>query len=130
MDFLKEYLGLDITFHNIRLDSPREYNFRTDEITAAISEINAKKLYSGVKRDDFIEWLKEVTKSRQGFISFYTPEEVLANKEDILIQFVMDFIMQDEEVAKEWEYYYDHNCIYEMLQDGSIVMPELEKEEK
>jgi hypothetical protein len=55
-----------------RLDSPREYNFRTDEIHAVV-EFGWSMLFHRVfteERDVFAAWLKENYSSRDGFVSF------------------------------------------------------------
>lgn len=63
---------IEIPLKFIGLDMPREYNFRTDEITATIELADLVILHAKFKeRDDAQERIDEVFKSRSGFASFY-----------------------------------------------------------
>ena len=71
-EFLKDEFELDIKFHNLRLDSPKEYNFSTDEINCDISNSNMKKINTFFLKDvEFVEYLKEAAKSCDGYPSFW-----------------------------------------------------------
>ena len=78
------------------LISPRFYNYTTDKIEALISkkniqEIQSKLLASEEFKEPFKEYLKERTTSDPGYISFYTYEEALNNKEEKLIDYILEF---------------------------------------
>jgi len=46
------------------------------------------------KRDkDFIKYLEERTTSRDGFISHYTFGEALSNKDDILSDYILNYLV-------------------------------------
>lgn len=64
------HFGLDALF--TELVSPREYNFETDAICAAISEDSLLKVFKEVKREELEAKIKERFTSRSGFISFYS----------------------------------------------------------
>jgi len=89
---LEEY-DLDIDFKNISLDSPRFYNFETDTIDCDINSQQVNRLNEiFLKDNNFLEYLKEKTKSYDGFTSFYTYDQAIDNKNDILIDYVLEYI--------------------------------------
>lgn len=64
-----------------RLKSPREYNFRTDEIYTNLSEEDIKKLWVVVDRETLARVVKDRFSSYSGFVSFYSNElPVMENK--------------------------------------------------
>jgi uncharacterized FlaG/YvyC family protein len=91
--FIKSEYNVDINFNDIELDSPKYYNYSTDTILAQIPEkqiLTLNKVMS--KNIDFLEFLKERVKSGSGYISFYTYETALANKNNILVVYILEFI--------------------------------------
>ena len=86
----------------IELDSPRFYNFSTDKIVAWISDEDIARIVVAIEDDvDFLEYVEARTKSGPGFISFYTVDEALDNKDGVLIEYIMAFIANvynDEEL--------------------------------
>ncbi|MFT6841795.1 MAG: hypothetical protein ACJASR_000557 [Psychroserpens sp.] len=84
-------------FH--RIESPKEYNFRTDKIEVNV-EINEPAIYSFLRlyQDDFEDYVKEHHSSYSGFISFYSNDgEEWLEEDDLLTDFcmlasVLDFI--------------------------------------
>ena len=89
------------------LISPSYYNFTTDKIEASISEENPQEICQAVLNSEdysklFHEYLKKRTTSEPGYISFYTYEEALNNKEGKLINYVLEFMTgkyNDEELT-------------------------------
>ena len=70
-EWLKENYNLVIQFKNISLSSPREYNFKTDEIICDITPLENESLIKTLQSDSkFLDWLKDRTRSKSGFISF------------------------------------------------------------
>jgi hypothetical protein len=55
-----------------KLTSPREYNFRTDEIFASISVNDASAMLESIDRQKLVECIKERHTSCSGFTSFYS----------------------------------------------------------
>lgn len=89
---LYEY-SISIDFKNITLWSPREYNFRTDEIDCTVNEKQSLKLLKLLlKDDDFHKQLKSVTTHRDGYIPHYTYEELLNMKDNMIISIMFSFI--------------------------------------
>jgi hypothetical protein len=58
----------------IELDSPREYNFRTDKIICEISEVDVLKMFDNTPREALVTCATERHTSRSGFDSFYDPD--------------------------------------------------------
>ena len=72
---IREHEGLDITLadEEAELYSPKEYNFRTDELefTIELSEATFGKIISlALENDEFWKWAKKRYRSYDGFICF------------------------------------------------------------
>lgn len=95
-DFILEEFEVDIDFKNLSLNSPRFYNFQTDTINCDINKDKANELNAYFLQDqDFIKYLNQRTKSYSGFISFYTFEQAKNNKDNILIDYVLEYICNE-----------------------------------
>ena len=95
-DFILEEYEVDIDFKNLSLNSPRFYNFQTDTIDCEINNDKANELNAYFLQDqDFIKYLNQRTKSYSGFISFYTFEQAKNNKDNILIDYVLEYICNE-----------------------------------
>ena len=68
---LKEHSGIELTASNVIVDSPREYNFRTDRIFLDTEKSKLLELYAKLGRKMFAEYIKENFTSCDGFSSFY-----------------------------------------------------------
>ena len=89
---LDEYL-VDIDFKNIKLWSPQYYNYDTDIIDCKINTNEVNILNNIIiKDDDFLSFLKERTTSCSGYVSFYTYDDALNNKDNKLIMYVLEYI--------------------------------------
>ena len=89
---LDEYL-VDIDFKNIKLWSPQYYNYDTDVIDCKIDTNEAQSLNEILKKDnDFLSFLKDRTTSCSGFVSFYTYDDALSNKDNKLIMYVLEYV--------------------------------------
>ena len=118
VDFLNEFINdnydLDINFHDVALDSPRFYNYSTDTILTRISNDNVVKLYEILAGDaGFKTFLQDATKRVSGYISFYTYDEVLKDKDNILGHFLINYIVQEIITTDDWLQYYDMENCYE-----------------
>ena len=92
---LNEY-GITINFKDLKIWSPSEYNFKTDKIDCFVSKTQSNKLTNHFKKnDDFLKFLKDRTQSCDGFWSFYTFDEALNNKENILIMYLLEFLSNE-----------------------------------
>jgi len=91
--YIKDNYDIDIDFKNISLDSPQQYNFKTDVINCSVKNKQVKLLNDKLIIDDeFAKYLKDSTKSYDGYMSFYTYEQALNNKDDILSVYVLRYI--------------------------------------
>jgi len=104
--FIKSEYGIDMDFKDLELDSPKYYNYSTDKILANIPDNQIKELNSLMIKDAlFLEFLKERTQSYDGYFSFYTYETALANKNNILIVYILEFICNKfNEVMDFWDF--------------------------
>ena len=92
-DFIESEYNLNINIDDISLYSPKEYNFKTDEIDCTISESDSIKLIKHFKKDnDFLEYLKNATQSYDGFYSYYSFDRAYNNENDILTLYIFEYI--------------------------------------
>jgi hypothetical protein len=73
-DHLAELLGFKVKLHYSGLESPKEYNFRTDRIFAKVSDKTIRRMFKVVDKDRLTAVAKERHTSCSGFISFYRPD--------------------------------------------------------
>jgi hypothetical protein len=69
--FINDKLGTKIVLTYVSLDSPKYYNFETDQIIASIEYSDALILARRVGRNALRKAAKQMFTSRDGFISFY-----------------------------------------------------------
>jgi hypothetical protein len=97
-DWLKENYKVDIKFKNISLSSPREYNFETDKIICDIDIMENESLIRTMKaKPAFLDWVKDRTKSRSGFISFYDFDDVMNDKNEIFSVYALEYLASEYE---------------------------------
>jgi hypothetical protein len=119
VDIFKQWLNdryeLNIEFNNVSLYSPKYYNYSTDQIDCEISERDNALLIQTFKRNkDFILYLSERTKNSSGFISHYTLEQALNDKDNILSVYIFAYLaMQFNE--DDFYSYYDRNYCYDNI---------------
>lgn len=58
----------------VELNSPREYNFSTDQIVCSISRADLRAIYKATDRQKLTDHVREQCTSRSGFVSFYDPD--------------------------------------------------------
>ena len=106
IDSVNDMLELDLKF--IQIDSPKFYNFTTDKIEAEINENDFNKLKDTyLNSDEFIDYVNENSKSYDGFISYYNGFNEVIKEDEILLQYMFNYILK--EYADEIE-----NYIFEM----------------
>ena len=104
--FISSEYKIDIDFKNIKLNSPKYYNYSTDTIDCEIDSKQAIQLNQVLSKDnDFLSYLKDRTRSYSGYISFYNYNQALANKDDILIFYVLEYV--SNEFNEKYAYYGD-----------------------
>jgi hypothetical protein len=106
IDSLNDMLELNLKF--IQIDSPKFYNFSTDKIEVEINENDFNKLKDTyLNSNEFIDYVNENSKSYDGFISFYNGFNEVIKEDEILLQYMFNYILK--EYADEIE-----NYIFEM----------------
>jgi len=114
-DWLKENYNLAIKFKNISLSSPREYNFETDKILCDITHDENESLIKALQSNTkFLDWLKDRTKSRSGFISFYDFDDVMNDKNEIFSVYALEYLASEYEHS-EFMNDYDRASGYDVL---------------
>jgi len=92
--WIHDNYDLDINFKDLLLVSPQYYNYSTDVINCNISDKDNSLLMITFKRDkDFIKYVKDRTTHRSGYMSHYTFEEALSNKDDILSDYILEYLV-------------------------------------
>ena len=73
-----------------------EYNFNTDKIDCQVNKFQSNKLINHFKKDDdFLEYLEGITRSYDGYQSFYTFDDALNNKNNILIMYLLEYLSNE-----------------------------------
>ena len=113
---LSEY-KIEIDFKNIKLNSPKYYNYSTDVIDCEIDSQQVVQLNQVLSKDDsFLSYLKDRTKSYDGYISFYNYNEALSDKDDILILYVLEYV--SNEFNEKYAFYGDIEFDVFLLSDS------------
>lgn len=135
INFINYMLETSIEFSSVY--SPKQYNYENDSILAVISEQDYKKIASLFNKNykkEFKEFITYKTTSRDGFIPLYTKDEILKKEEnkDLLIDNMLEFLFkEDRELSrKEWEEYFDRNCLYELMHRKNFLKKEEPKKTK
>ena len=72
VECIKRQTGLQVTYES--LESPKYYNFSSDIIYAHISPEEVQRIYDETDKAALADYIKERFTSRDGFISFYSPD--------------------------------------------------------
>ena len=92
-EYIKDNYEIDIDFKNISMHSPKEYNFATDVINCDVIKKKIELLNKELLKDEkFLEYLKDSTQSYDGFMSFYTYDQAINNKDDMLSVYVLRYL--------------------------------------
>ena len=122
-EYITENYEIDIDFKNISMDSPKEYNFATDVINCDVIKKQIELLNKELLKDKkFLEYLKDSTQSYDGFMSFYTYEQAINNKDDMLSVYVLRYI--SNQLNNE---YLDIEYYIILTDDGNKKLDEYEK---
>jgi len=102
IDSINDMLELNLKF--IKIDSPKFYNFTTDKIEAEINENDFNKLKDTyLSNQEFVDYIELNSKSYSGFISFYNSFNEVIKEDEILLQYMFNYILK--EYADEIENY-------------------------
>lgn len=96
-----EYSGLNLEF--LELDSPREYNFRTDVIMVNMCMQDYNFLWLDTDQAFIEEKLQDASTARDGFQPFYNYSQLLAQPE-FVGEFLLDYLLNDYE---DFGWFYD-----------------------
>lgn len=104
---------IEVKFKFVRIESPREYNFRTDIIIVNILKKHQKLIINFVKNKfaiELIELVRTQTTPSSGYRPFYTFNEIYKeNKNDLLLEACIEIIcdqVNKNELPHEFELEY------------------------
>jgi len=146
-DYIKEYCSLlesfifdeyqvNISFYDLKLDSPRFYNYSTDSIDCIVKREEARRLNSViVNNHEFLKYLKDRTTSCSGYMSLNTYDEALNNKNNCLISYALEFIcnqLNHDELYYKFDYIGialtdEGNKIYDEIFNAEQIEAEYQK---
>ena len=98
--------GISFDFVNLKLDSPREYNFETDVILCEVDKGKIQSLTnillnSSEYKEDFIKHIEDITTSKSGYRPFYSFEDIMNNKNDMLYTQAFNFLINNTELTQD-----------------------------
>jgi len=98
--------GISFDFVNLKLDSPRDYNFETDVILCEVDKGKIQSLTniflnSSEYKEDFIKHIEDITTSKSGYIPFYSSEDIMNNKNDMLYTQAFNFLINNTELTQD-----------------------------
>tara|TARA_R110000803_G_scaffold191603_1_gene254291 strand:- start:461 stop:940 length:480 start_codon:yes stop_codon:yes gene_type:complete len=96
LELLSNEIDIDLKF--IELDSPKYYNYRTDEIITEISKANFKALKAEYLTTECIDYINTESASRSGFMSFYSGIDAVSKEPSILAAYIFSYILESEEI--------------------------------
>lgn len=102
--------GIETKFKFVRIESPREYNFRTDKIVVNILKNHQKSIINFVNNKfavELIELIRQQTTASSGYRPFYTFNEIYKeNIKDLLLEACLEIIC-DQVNKDELPYEFD-----------------------
>lgn len=79
------------------LSSPKYYNYSTDKLMAEIEYNNYSLIYGKyIINDNFVNYVSEASKSRDGFISFYEGINHVASEPAIFLEYLFEWFVLNE----------------------------------
>jgi len=105
VDQFNDEVGTSLEF--ARIDSPREYNFRTDAIMVDASNRDILRIFAYVRenllKSDALEIARSITTSRDGFIAFYKYYQLFQRENrDLLAECLCDAIIAAQNNSYPW----------------------------
>jgi len=98
--FIIEEYEININIEFVELLSPRFYNYSTDQLSVSCDNRLSKLYIKLIKNDRFIEYIKELTNIRDGYIPFYNISDFKKSFykwDDIQKSVLLDFTMSEFE---------------------------------
>jgi len=132
-DYLKIYNNIKTQtsiFKNIKLWSPKYYNYTTDHIDCKIYKRYAVQLHKALRYNvDFQKYVKQGTTSCDGYISHFTYSEIFENKDDFLTVYCLDFLANKFNEDKFYELAEDAYSIdVDLTEPGKKKLNEIQAE--
>jgi hypothetical protein len=79
------------------LSSPKYYNYSTDKLIAVISYNNYSLIYGKyIINNNFINYVNEYSKSRDGFASFYEGINQVSSEPEIFLEYLFQWFVLNE----------------------------------
>jgi hypothetical protein len=100
LDEFNDIFGTSLEFDV--LWQPSYYNYDSDEIIAIIDSSDIRKLIRQARKNEpeLIKYLKYITESRDGYISFYTYEDLFHKCNiEILIQHIITYLIKSDVIT-------------------------------
>ena len=111
--FIKSEFDIDLELAFFEVSSPRFYNFETDTIIAQIPDSKPflNRLCAKLLSDPaFLCLIEETTTERSGYLPFYTHQQAMANKDNVLFRLALrhccDLFNVNGELPHEFEIFY------------------------
>jgi len=118
--YLKDTYNLDIELSFLKINSPKYYNYKNDVMVVGVRPHHVKLLEKYFLQDKrFIGFVRLRCTSTNGYISFYNYEQVLANEDDVLKVFILDYIAEEAGKSYNWLEHQDINKYFEVLEEVS-----------
>ena len=102
---------LDINLEFISLNSPREYNFKTDYMEVSLTKKDILKLFKLIKDNDLKQKvynnIEECTTSRDGYISFYSYSDFFKKDNlDLLTKVLLEVLYNsiEEDISYDFDF--------------------------
>ena len=94
-NYLRSFCNLiDMELEYVELWSPDYYNFQTDKIVCKIDMIDYNDLaYAYCNDKEFVKWLNDISRSRDGFRSFYSGIDEVKKEPSILMEYIFQYII-------------------------------------
>ena len=79
------------------LYSPKYYNFETDKLKAVCSKEFYLTIYNKfISNESFVDWVNKVSKSRDGFVSFYEGINEVKKEPSIFLEYLFQWFTLNE----------------------------------
>ena len=120
IDFLNDNFKLSLVYDGLYM--PRYNNYEGDAIKFCYNDSDFNVLLDVIAdyylSDELADNIKQRTTSRDGYIAFYTADELKADK-DLYIKVILETLFNSEGVQDEY-IYTNYDDIFEKLEDSVI----------
>ena len=122
IEFAIEFGGFYHSLHSDKIESDIEmFEYDWEEVDYKKTHINYSKEYllclnnEYLTNNKFINWLNKVSKSYDGFFSFYSGVEEVSKENDILLQYIFRYILRVENENLDHDIYCDIEYELELI---------------